>query len=46
VRISDRDPDVLRRLEQVGVGLGSTIAAGQLDDDLVGHIWVAVAGQS
>jgi hypothetical protein len=42
VRISDRDPEVLRRLAQAGVGVGSAVAGGELEDDLAGHIWVTV----
>jgi DtxR family Mn-dependent transcriptional regulator len=40
VRISDRDPEVLRRLGQEGIGVGSAIVGGQLADDLAGHVWV------
>jgi len=41
VRISDRDPEVLRRLTHAGIDVGSAISGGQLADDLAGHIWVA-----
>jgi len=41
VRISDREPEVLRRLAEVGVGVGSSISGGQLADDLAEHVWVA-----
>ena len=41
VRISDRDPDVLRRLARAGIGVGSAIAGGQVADDLAEHIWVS-----
>jgi DtxR family Mn-dependent transcriptional regulator len=40
VRISDRDPAVLRRLAEVGVGVGSSLSGGQLADDLAAHVWV------
>lgn len=40
VRISDRDPDVLRRLADDGIGLGSTVVAGQLPDEVAGHVWL------
>lgn len=41
VRISDRDPAVLRTLAAAGVGLDSLIAAGQLSPDEAGAVWVA-----
>jgi DtxR family Mn-dependent transcriptional regulator len=45
LRISDRDPDVLRLLAAEGVGVGSQIAGAQLPDDAAGHVWVArIAG--
>ncbi len=40
VRISDRDPDVLRRLTADGVGLGAEIEAGRLTPDVAAHVWV------
>lgn len=46
VRISDRDPEVLRRLAQVGVGVGSAISGGELMDDVAGHVWVAATDDS
>jgi DtxR family transcriptional regulator, Mn-dependent transcriptional regulator len=41
LRISDRDPEVLRRLATEGVGVGSEIAGAQLPDAVAGHVWVA-----
>ncbi|MBW4033238.1 MAG: metal-dependent transcriptional regulator [Acidobacteria bacterium] len=41
VRISDRDPDVLRALTAAGVGLDSSIVAGQLGPDEAAAVWVA-----
>ena len=43
VRISDRDPAVLRSLAATGVGLDSEIAAGQLDDAAAHAVWVREA---
>lgn len=43
LRISDRDPEVLRLLATEGVGLGSEIAGAQLPDAVAGHVWVARA---
>lgn len=40
VRISDRDPAVLRRLTEAGVGVGSSITRGQLPEGVDGHVWV------
>jgi DtxR family Mn-dependent transcriptional regulator len=40
VRISDRDPAVLRGLAEAGVGIGSSIAGGQLPEGAAGHVWV------
>jgi DtxR family Mn-dependent transcriptional regulator len=40
VRIRDRDPAVLRQLAAVGVGLGSVLAAGELDEHIAGAVWV------
>lgn len=40
VRISDRDPEVLRALDALGVGVGSVVAAGELADDVARHTWV------
>jgi DtxR family Mn-dependent transcriptional regulator len=42
VRISDRDPEVLRRLTAEGVDVGSPVTGGELADDVAGHVWVAV----
>ena len=39
VRISDRDPAVLRRLAASGVGVGSRVAPEELGDDAA-HVWV------
>lgn len=41
VRISDRDPAVLRRLAEAGIGIGTSVSGGQLADDVAGHVWVA-----
>ena len=43
LRISDRDPEVLRLLATEGVGVGSEIAGAQLPDAVAGHVWVARA---
>jgi DtxR family Mn-dependent transcriptional regulator len=43
VRISDRDPAVLRRLAESGISVGSTVAAGDLPADAAEHVWVAPA---
>lgn len=40
VRISDRDPDVLRGLAAAGIGVGSVVRGGDLDDRLAEHVWV------
>jgi DtxR family Mn-dependent transcriptional regulator len=40
VRISDRDPAVLRRLADAGIGIGSSLITGQLTDDDAAHVWV------
>lgn len=40
VRISDRDAVALRELELAGVGVGSSIAAGELPSELLQHVWV------
>jgi DtxR family Mn-dependent transcriptional regulator len=42
VRISDRDPAVLRSLAAAGVGLDSEVAAGQLDDAAAHAVWVLI----
>jgi DtxR family Mn-dependent transcriptional regulator len=41
LRISDRDPDVLRLLAAEGVGIGSVVEGAQLPDAVAGHVWVA-----
>ena len=41
VRISDRDPDVLRRLADAGVGIDSLVRAGEIAPDAARVIWVA-----
>lgn len=43
VRISDRDPAVLRRLATEGVAVGSEVRAAQLADDVASHVWVVVS---
>ena len=45
LRISDRDPGVLRLLAAEGVGLGSEVAGAQLSDAVAGHVWVARSAQ-
>jgi DtxR family Mn-dependent transcriptional regulator len=45
VRISDRDPAVLRRLAESGISVGSTVAAGDLPPDVAAHVWVAPAAR-
>ena len=40
VRISDRDPAILRTIAQQGVGLDDEVEGGQLPDDLAAAIWV------
>ena len=41
LRISDRDPEVLRLLAAEGVGVGSEVTAGRLPDAVAGEVWVA-----
>jgi len=40
VRISDRDPAVLRALDEAGVGLDSRVRRGDLSDHAAQYIWV------
>ena len=40
VRISDRDPELLRRLTGLGVCLDAVVDASDLDSDARGSIWV------
>jgi DtxR family Mn-dependent transcriptional regulator len=40
VRISDRDPAVLREIAAAGVGLDSDVEAGALAEGLAGSVWV------
>jgi DtxR family transcriptional regulator, Mn-dependent transcriptional regulator len=42
VRISDRDPLVLRELSAAGIGLDSELEGGSLDPDQAGAIWVTL----
>jgi DtxR family Mn-dependent transcriptional regulator len=42
VRISDRDPAVLRRLAAAGVGLDSLVTIDELDVDDAQAVWVVV----
>lgn len=44
VRISDRDPDVLRRLAGAGIGLGAEVEGGQLDAGAADEVWVQPVG--
>jgi DtxR family Mn-dependent transcriptional regulator len=46
VRISDRDPNVLRRLAVGGVGIGSLIVGAQLAHDVAEHVWVTATDRS
>lgn len=39
-RISDADPEVLRRLEEAGIGVGSELAAGEVASSDAHAIWV------
>lgn len=41
VRISDRDPAVLRGLAERGIGVSTEVRGGDLPPDLAGEIWVA-----
>jgi DtxR family Mn-dependent transcriptional regulator len=41
VRISDSDPDVLRLLDDLGVGVGSRLDPGSLPDEAAAAVWVA-----
>ena len=43
VRISDRDPEVLRRLAADGVDVGSSITSGELAPELADQVWVVPA---
>lgn len=40
VRISDRDPGVLRQLAAAGVGVGSVVRGGELPEGVAAHVWV------
>ncbi len=40
VRISDRDPEVLRRLHDEGIGLDTVITAGELPEGAADAVWV------
>ncbi len=40
VRISDRDPAVLRDVTDAGIGLGSTVRGGEVAEGIAGAIWV------
>jgi DtxR family Mn-dependent transcriptional regulator len=41
VRISDRDPAVLRQLAEAGIAVGSAMVCGDLPDGSRDHVWVA-----
>lgn len=43
-RISDRDPEVLRRLTAAGIDLDSEVVGGALDDDAASAVWVVLEG--
>jgi DtxR family Mn-dependent transcriptional regulator len=45
VRISDRDPAVLRRLADDGIGVDAVVVAGDLPGDAEAVIWVAVTAE-
>ena len=45
VRISDRDPAILRTLAQLGIGLDDEVVGGQLPADLAAAIWVSPRAQ-
>ncbi|MFT4028694.1 MAG: metal-dependent transcriptional regulator [Protaetiibacter sp.] len=40
-RISDRDPEVLRRLGEDGIGLDTVVAVGELPDGAVESVWIS-----
>jgi len=40
VRISDRDPAVLRRLADADIGIGTSLIVGQLAEGDAAHVWV------
>ena len=44
LRISDRDPEVLRMLSAAGVGVGSDVVGAGIPDAAAGHVWVARTG--
>lgn len=44
LRISDRDPEVLRMLSSAGVGVGSEVVGAAIPDAVAGHVWVARTG--
>lgn len=40
VRISDRDPEVLRELSAAGIGIGSSVARADLSSEQLSDVWV------
>jgi DtxR family Mn-dependent transcriptional regulator len=46
VRISDRDPDVLRDLAQLGLGLDDDVVAGVLPAAVAQAVWVVTPGSA
>jgi DtxR family transcriptional regulator, Mn-dependent transcriptional regulator len=40
-RISDRDPELLRRLRDEGIGLDTVITAGELPGDAADAVWLS-----
>lgn len=44
VRISDRDPEVLRALSAAGVGVGSLVGVDELPPEARGDVWVVREG--
>ncbi len=43
-RISDRDPEVLRRIEDAGIGLDTVVAAAELPEGAAEFVWVVPLG--
>lgn len=41
-RISDRDPEVLRRIEEAGIGLDAVVAAGELPEGAGQAVWLVL----
>jgi len=43
-RISDRDPEVLRRIRDAGIGLDTVIAVGELPEGAAEAVWLSPLG--